>query len=95
MLAAGIAPDWLDGGGVTVRNLRTPYGRLSYTLRRDGGRVTLRVAPGSGRPPGGYVFVWPGGKPPLSATVNGKPVAFSGAELRIGALPARVLIDGR
>jgi hypothetical protein len=95
VLAAGIAPDWLDAGGVTVRNLRTPYGRLSYTLRRDDGRVTLSVAPGSGRPPGGYVFVWPGGKPPLSATVNGKPVAFSGAELRIGALPARVLIDGR
>jgi hypothetical protein len=95
VLAAGIAPGWLDEGGVAVRNLRTPYGRLSYTLRRDGGRVALRVAPGSGMPPGGFIFVWPGDKPPRSATINGKPARFSGAELRIGALPASVLIDGR
>jgi len=95
VLAAGIAPAWLDQGGVAVRNLRTPYGRLSYTLRRDRGRVTLRLAPGSARPPGGFIFVWPGEKPPRSATINGKPALFSGAELRIGALPASVLIDGR
>jgi hypothetical protein len=55
----------------------------------------LRLAPGSARPPGGFIFVWPGEKPPLSATINGKPALFSGAELRIGALPASVLIDGR
>jgi hypothetical protein len=95
VLAAGIAPGWLDEGGVTVQNLRTPYGRLSYTLRRDGDRVALRLAPGSGMPPGGFVFVWPGDKPPRSASINGKPVSFSGAELRVGALPANVLIDGR
>ncbi len=95
VLAAGIAPDWLDEGGVAVQNLRTPYGRLSYTLRRDGERVTLRLAPGSGMPPGGFVFAWPGDKPPRSATINGKPASFSGAELRIGAVPASVLIDGR
>jgi hypothetical protein len=95
VLAAGIAPDWLDQGGVVVQNLRTPYGRLSYTLRRDGDRVTLRLAPGSGLPPGGFVFVWPGDKPPRSASINGKPATFYGAELRVGAVPASVLIDGR
>jgi len=95
VLAAGIAPGWLDEGGVTVQNLRTPYGPLSYTLRRDGDRVALRIAAGSGMPPGGYVFVWPGDKQPRSATINGKPARFSGAELRVGALPVSVLIDGR
>ncbi|HEX3632427.1 MAG TPA: discoidin domain-containing protein [Casimicrobiaceae bacterium] len=95
VLAAGIAPAWLEQGGVAVQNLRTPYGRLSYTLRRDGGLVTLRLAPGSGMPPGGFKFVWPGDKPPISATINGKPASFSGAELHIAASPARVLIDGR
>ena len=95
VLAAGIAPAWLDRGGIAVRKLRTPYGRLSYTLRRDGSRVTLRLAPGSGMPPGGYVLAWPGDKAPRSATINGKPARFSGAELHIGALPASVLIDQR
>ena len=95
VLAAGIAPDWLDQGGVALQNLRTPYGRLSYTLRRDGDRVTLRLAAGSGMPPGGFIFVWPGDKPPRSATINGKLATFSGAELHVGAVPARVLIDGR
>jgi hypothetical protein len=95
VLAAGIAPAWLDEGGVAVQNLRTPYGHLSYTLRRDGDRVTLRLAAGSGMPPGGFIFVWPGDKSPRSASINGKPATFSGAELRVGAAPARVLIDGR
>jgi hypothetical protein len=92
VLAAGIAPGWLDEGGVSVQNLRTPYGRLSYTLRRDRDRLALRVSAGSGMPPGGYVFVWPGDKPPRLASVNGEPASFSGAELRVGALPAIVLM---
>ena len=53
---------------------------LSYALRRDGDRVTLRLASGSGMPPGGFVFVWPGDKPPRSASINGKPATVSGAE---------------
>ena len=95
VLAAGVAPGWLDAGGIAVDRLRTPYGRLSYTLRREGDRVALRLAPESGMPPGGFVFVWPGGKPPRSASINGKPARFSGDELRVRTLPASVLIDAR
>jgi hypothetical protein len=32
VLAAGLPLQWLEGEGVAVENLRTPYGRLSYTL---------------------------------------------------------------
>jgi hypothetical protein len=46
-------------------------------------------------PPGGFIFVWPGDTPPRSASINGKPASFSGAELRVGMVPASVLIDGR
>ena len=35
VLAAGIPPAWLDGAGIAVRNLRTPYGPLSYSLRKE------------------------------------------------------------
>ena len=34
--AAGIPPAWLDGGGVAVKGLRTPYGPLSYSLDTRG-----------------------------------------------------------
>jgi hypothetical protein len=94
VLAGGVPPGWLDAGGVAVTNLRTPYGRLSYTLRRTGDRLKLHIAAGP-VPPGGYAFVWPGEKPPRSAHINGKAALFSGNELRIDTLPANVLIDGR
>jgi hypothetical protein len=94
VLAAGVPPGWFDAGGVAVTNLRTPYGRLSYTVRRTGDRIRLHISAGP-VPPGGYAFVWSGEKPPRSAHINGKLALFSGNELRIDALPANVLIDGR
>ena len=93
VLAAGVPPHWLDGNGVGVGKLRTAYGSVSYTLRGDARRVTLRVAPGSAAPPGGYVLVWPEDKPPKSASINGKPARFAGNELPIPTAPATVIID--
>ncbi|MGH8713470.1 MAG: discoidin domain-containing protein, partial [Casimicrobiaceae bacterium] len=95
VLGAGIPADWLAGPGIAVRNLRTPYGLLSYTLRREGERLVLRVAPGSGVPPGGFVYVWPGGQPPPSATLDGRPARWAGTELKIASVPATLLIDRR
>ena len=60
VLAAGVPPAWLREGGVTVKALRTPYGPLSYSLRRVGGTVVLNVSGGSRVPPGGFVLAWPG-----------------------------------
>lgn len=91
VLAAGVPPGWFDAGGIAVTNLRTPYGRLSYTARRTGDRLELHIAAGA-VPPGGYAFIWSGDKPPRSAHINGKAALFSGNELRINALPANVLI---
>jgi hypothetical protein len=34
VLAAGLAPEWIEGGGVQVKEMPTPYGALSYSLRR-------------------------------------------------------------
>ena len=34
ILAAGLAPEWIEGSGVEVNEMRTLYGGLSYTLRR-------------------------------------------------------------
>ena len=62
VLGGGIPEEWLDGRGVTVKKLRTPYGPLSYSLKREGARVVLQVAEGLRVPPGGLVFVWRGGE---------------------------------
>jgi hypothetical protein len=34
VLAAGLAPEWIEGPGVRVNEMRTLYGTLSYSLRR-------------------------------------------------------------
>jgi hypothetical protein len=44
-------------------------------------------------PPGGFVLVWPGERPPPPDTrINGRPVPWQGTELRFSELPANVVI---
>jgi hypothetical protein len=60
VLAAGVPHSWLEGQGLSIERLRTPYGSLAYSLRRVGNRVrlTYRLA---GQPPiGGLVLQAPG-----------------------------------
>ena len=63
VIGAGLPDAWLTGQGVRVDRLRTPYGPLSYSLRRDGRTTRLEVAAGMQIPPGGFVFAWPGDGP--------------------------------
>jgi F5/8 type C domain len=93
VLAAGLPRQWLEGEGVAVDNLRTPYGSLSYSLQTQGGRLILKVAAGLQPPPGGLVFVWPGAQPAGPTRLNGTPVSWEGSELRIPQLPAEVIVD--
>ncbi|MEX1828399.1 discoidin domain-containing protein [Luteibacter sp. CQ10] len=58
VLAAGVRPAWLEGDGIAVRDLRTPYGRLGYTLKAKGGVVELVVTQPI-EPPGGLVLSLP------------------------------------
>jgi hypothetical protein len=93
VLAGGVPAEWLDGSGVTVKDLRTPYGSLSYSLKNHGGRVVLQIAGGSRVPPGGLVLSWPGRRPPSrDVSINGKPAQWRGTELRVQELPAKVII---
>jgi hypothetical protein len=47
VLAAGLAPEWIEGSGVQVNRMPTLYGSLSYSLRRTDS-ATLRFEIGSG-----------------------------------------------
>ena len=88
-------PDWLDGDGIAVQGLRTPYGRLSYSLRRDGGSRAIASTAASRLPPGGFVFVWPGDKPPRSATHQRQAGDVGGCRIALWRRPGQVVIDGR
>jgi hypothetical protein len=93
VIAAGIPADWIDRDGVAIKHLRTPYGNLGYTLKREGDTMRLDVAAEDMKlPKGGLVFA-----PPMSsdasARINGKRAKWIDGELRIGALPAKVEIS--
>jgi hypothetical protein len=92
VLAAGVPPEWLDGEGVGVAGLRTPYGELTYELRRAGNELVLDVA--GGVPPGGFVLPWPLPGSPGRTTVDGRRAAWENGEIRLtrpGRLRAAVL----
>ena len=55
VLAEGIPDAWLAGKGIRVRGLRTPYGELAYSLRREGDGYRLAIDRGTA-PPGGFVL---------------------------------------
>jgi hypothetical protein len=94
VLAAGVPDHWLGGQGCGIENLRTPYGELSYTLRRDGRRIVLTVAGGLTPPPGGLVFGWPYAVAPGPASINGRASQWeNGKELRIHTVPAVLTVE--
>ncbi|MEH6413984.1 discoidin domain-containing protein [Pseudomonas sp. CGJS7] len=92
VIAAGVPAAWLDGEGASVRGLRTPYGELSYRFRREGRQATLEIDGGLDVPAGGVVVTWPFETAPGKTRVDGRERAWSGGELKIDKLPARVSI---
>jgi hypothetical protein len=94
VLAAGAPPRWFEGpAGVGVRNLRTPYGRLSWSARMRGDDLILRIR-GDARPPGGFDFPWPFSGDPGPARFNGNAVGWNGRRLRLAG-PGDVVIERR
>jgi len=93
VLAAGIPAAWLEGEGVAIQGLRTPSGKLGYSLRKQGKQLRLRIEPGLELPSGGMVLPWPYESVPGKATVNGMPVSWKDRELRVRALPADVVTE--
>ncbi len=60
VLAAGVPSDWLQGEGIAIRGLQTPFGALSYSLQRDGSVLKLHVDGELQMPRGGIVLHLPG-----------------------------------
>ncbi|HEX3061451.1 MAG TPA: discoidin domain-containing protein [Usitatibacter sp.] len=92
VLAAGLPLDWLEGPGVSIEGLRTRWGNLAYTLRREGTRTVLTLPKGNASPPGGWRLAWPLGEPPQCGRVTGASWKKGASEIRIAHAPARVVV---
>ncbi len=91
VLAAGVPMRWIDSAaGVGVRNIQTPFGPLTYALRRRVGATVLTLD-GRARPPGGFSLSWPDDQAlPTRVRIDGRPAMWSGRELTIPAGARRV-----
>jgi len=96
VLAAGIPMAWLDGPGLAVQRLRTPYGQLSWTGRvvaNDARKaVEIDVSALRVQPPGGIVLrgPWPRS---LRVSIDGAASAGGADAIRLARTPARVRIE--
>jgi len=93
VIAAGVPVRWLDGQGIAVKGLRTPQGRLDYRLQRTDRQLVLELSDGLVLPAGGIVLPWPYAGTPGTARVNGEELPWTGGELRVQQLPARVEVE--
>ncbi len=93
VLAAGVPASWLDGDGVAVRDLRTPYGRLSFSLTRS--KEQLILALNGASPPRGFILPWPweGVQRDTQVAIDGKPARWEAGGLHIPRMSSRVVID--
>jgi hypothetical protein len=97
VLAAGVPAAWARDGGFAVEGLRTPYGKLAYSLAASRSTVRLRIAGDLRLPPGGLVVKWPFAG---QAIVNGRPAARANGggaagETIVRELPADVRLRRR
>jgi hypothetical protein len=92
VIGAGILESWArEGTGVSIRNLSTHYGHLSYSMRARGDSVTLSIEPLK-IPPGGLIVRSPIDRPIRSASMNGRPIASKSTEVVLRSLPASLVI---
>jgi len=96
VLAAGIPMRWLDGPGLTLQDLRTPYGRLGWSGRvvtRNGRKVIdIDVRALRTQPPGGMIIRGPWPKS-SRVWIDGVATASAADAIRLPRTPARVRIE--
>jgi hypothetical protein len=63
VIGAGIPDTWLEAAGVAVRGLPTPYGPLTFSIRREKSRILVELPEANARPPGGLIVKLPGREP--------------------------------
>ncbi|HVE77315.1 MAG TPA: discoidin domain-containing protein [Gemmatimonadaceae bacterium] len=98
VVGAAVPLGWAADSGVVLRGMRTWWGALDLTMRREGQAVRVRVASGGGRgarplspPAGGVVVRAPFDFGARSATVDGAPAPIGPDGVVVRRLPADVV----
>ena len=95
VLAAGVPMDWLRGKGVSIRDLRTPWGRLSWSARVGAdGAVDVQVSGLRSVPRGGVSLRGPWGKN-AHVVIDGRIAEGPADAISLPHLPARVRVEPR
>ncbi len=95
VLASALYQDWIDTpGGMSVENLPTYYGEISYSIKKDKDRYVFSIFGDVKLPANGIIIKnFNGSKLPAKVTVNGDEIKdFDKTEIPVKVFPAEVVI---
>jgi hypothetical protein len=95
VLASALYQDWIDSPtGMSVENLPTYYGEISYSIKKDKDRYVFSIFGNVKLPSNGIkIKNFNGSKLPVKVTVNGKEqTGFTNQEISVKEFPAEVMI---
>jgi hypothetical protein len=96
VLASALYQEWIEApGGMSVENLPTYYGEISYSIEKEGNSYHFSVTGDIDLPEGGIrIRNFNGGKMPTAITVNGKELTdFNEREIAVSEVPADIVIN--
>jgi hypothetical protein len=91
VLMAGITERWIEKEGFGVRNLRTPFGPLTYSLEVNDKQTVLHIEEMKQMPIGGIAVSWPGKEAPRKHTIQRGFARWLGTDLRVSKLPFTIV----
>ncbi|MEI8047495.1 MAG: discoidin domain-containing protein [Bacteroidota bacterium] len=95
VLAAALYQDWIDApNGMSVENLPTYYGEISYSIKKENNNYRISIKGDVKLPANGIkIRNFNGTKLPTKITVNGNQINdFSDKEITLKVCPAEVVI---
>jgi len=95
VLGSALYQDWIDSpAGMSVENLPTYYGAISYAVKKDNNNYKISISGDVTLPSNGIkVKNFNGSKHPAKVSVNGNEINdFSNKEITIMEFPAEVII---
>lgn len=94
-LAAALYPDWTDGPeGMSVENLPTYYGEISYSIKKDDDLYIFKIWGDVELPENGMeIRNFNGSKMPVKVLVNGEETEdFNEKKIKVDEFPSEVMI---